>query len=564
LGAGACKNSKAIAKAKTNEPSDSKKEVIFGSLYVGACAERSKGNLQEALKLFSECLKTDSSSAPAHYEIASIQKMLGNNEAALPPARFAAEADPKNEWYQLLYIDCLNGLRQFSKALKVREQLSKNFPTKSEFKEDLAIQYAVMGQYEKSFHIYEELEKNYGTNEQLTLNKVKLLKSQHKFKEAEVELKKLSASSPNEPRYYAYLAEHYLEQNDLSKAKDMYDRILILDPSNIDIHLALHDFYAKQGKDAEAYEHLKLAMKHPDLDLETKTSIVSSYYRQSESGSELVKRQGLELATIFIQINPNATQANALYADFLRLDKKYKEAASYYYKAAKEEKRDFRVWDNLLFIDNELNLFDSLEHHSATAIELFPNQPINYIYNGVANTQLKNYTKAIQSLRSGVDYVVDNKALLIQFYSALGDAYYYLKDYPNSDLSFEKALKEDSDNTYVLNNYAYYLSVRNQDLEKAERFSKRSNDLQPNNKNYMDTYGWILFQQKKYSTAEEWLKNASKMGAKNATILEHYGDVLFMLGKKEEALQQWEAAKIAGGNSEALLKKIKDKKIDVN
>jgi len=251
-----------------------------------------------------------------------------------------------------------------------------------------------------------------------------------------------------------------------------------------------------------------------------------------------------------------------LFADFLRLDKKNAEAAVYYYKAAVNEKKDFRIWDNLLFVDNELNRYDSLERHSDQAMELFPNQPVNYIYNGVANTQLRNYQKAVRSLNAGIDFVVDNKALLIQFYSALGDAYYYLREYLNSDQAFDKALREDSDNTYVLNNYAYYLSLRNEQLEKAEKLSRKSNVLKPNNRNYMDTYGWILFQEKKYTEADQWLGNAAKMGSNSATILEHYGDNLFQLGKKEEAVKQWEAAKAAGGSSPVLLKKIKEKKFN--
>jgi tetratricopeptide (TPR) repeat protein len=196
------------------------------------------------------------------------------------------------------------------------------------------------------------------------------------------------------------------------------------------------------------------------------------------------------------------------------------------------------------------------------AIEYFPSQPVNYLYNGVANSQLKNYAKAILSLKDGLEFVIDNKALKIQFLSALGDAYFYMRNYDLSDAAFDEALKIDSDNTYVLNNYAYYLSLRNQNLSKAEKYSKRTNELQPNNRNYMDTYGWILYQQKKFKEAEEWLSGAAKLGPKNPTILEHYGDVLFKLGKIEDARKYWQDALNAGGDSEALLKKVKEKKLD--
>jgi len=560
---GGCKAKKTVDTADTaGSPVKSKNAAMFDYFYVTGCHERAKGNLKEALEVFVECLKIDPENAAVHYEMATLSKLLGRPEQALKHARVCAVADAKNEWYQLLYIDCLTDTKQHAQALKIREILVKNFPEKNEFREDLAINYAMLGLYDKSFRIYDDLEKNYGISEQLTLNKVKLLKSQNKLKEAEGELLRLSSTDTLQGRYYALLADFYLEQNDLAGAKKMYDRILIVDPSNADIHLALHDYYTKTGEAAKAYEQLKLALLNPELELGVKASIVGSYYMKAENRSESARQQGMELAGIVLKTHPSSTEANALFGDFLRLEKKNAEAANYYYKAAINEKKDFRIWDNLLFIDNELNRFDSLEKHSALAMELFPNQPANYIYNGVANTQLRNYQKAVSSLKAGIDFVVDNRALLIQFYSAMGDAYYYLRDYSNSDKAFDQALREDADNTYVLNNYAYYLSLRNEQLEKAERLSKKSIELQPNNKNYMDTYGWILFQEKKYTQADEWLSKAAKMGTRNPTILEHYGDNLYMLGRKEEALQQWEAAKAAGGNSPGLLKKIKEKKIN--
>jgi hypothetical protein len=48
---------------------------------------------------------------------------------------------------------------------------------------------------------------------------------QKKFKETEQELLRLSNSDKTEPRYYAYLADFYIEQNKLDEAKLMYDKI---------------------------------------------------------------------------------------------------------------------------------------------------------------------------------------------------------------------------------------------------------------------------------------------------------------------------------------------------
>lgn len=547
--------------AKPTPDTTNRNQVALDYAYVNGCTERMKGNLQEALKIFEECKKISPTNAAVHYELGTIYKLLGNNNQAIANAKFCAEAEPSNEWYQLLLIDCYNVQKQYAQSVKVREALVKRFPEKVEFKEDLAIEYIFLGQYDKSLKIYDDLEKIYGVNEQLTLNKVKILKGLKKNKEAEAELIRLSDANKNESRYYSYLADFYIELNDQEKAKAMYDKILVLDPDNTTVNLELHDYYSAKGNDAEAFTYLKKAFRNPGLEVSVKASITNSFYERAKQRPEdIFKEQGMELAKIMLEVHPNEPESNALYADFLMLDKKSKEASGYYYLAAINEHRNSNIWFNLLSIDNELVRYDSLEHHSKLALELFPSQPLFYFYNGFANNQQRNYGKAVQSYKDGLEFVVDDKSLLLRFYSNLGDAYYNVKDYPKSDKAFDDALKIDADNTYVLNNYAYYLSIRNENLEKAEKFSKRTNDIQPNNRNYMDTYGWILFQEKKYKEAEEWLANASKLGPKNPTILEHYGDVLYKLNKPAEAVSQWEAAKQAGGSSENLLKKIKDKK----
>jgi len=532
-------------------------------MYVDACSERMKGNLQQALQLFNACKKIDPSSIPVKYELATIYKIQGNYNDAIPNAKACAIAQPDNEWYQLLLIDCYNGVKQYDQSIKLREALVKNFPLKTEFKEDLAIAYTLVGQYDKAYKIYESLEKIYGVSEQITLNKVKLLKGQKKLNEAETELTKLSNSNKNEYRYFSYLADFYIEIQSFEKAKKMYDKMLLIDPNNPIINLALHDYYSSQGKYDEAFAYLKKAFLNPDLEINTKASIAVSFYKRSvEMEDSKIRDQGFELSKIMLLVSPNAAPSLSLYADFLALKKDHKESAKYYYLAVIRDRQNYATWKKLLLAEYELGSFDSLEHHSNSAMELFPSQAQTYLYNGISNLQLKNYRKAVQTLNDGIEFVVDNKFLLLDFYRALGDANYYLKDYLKSDRAFEDALKIDSDNTYVLNNYAYFLCLRNENLERAEKLSKKTIDLDPNNKNYLDTYGWILFQRKKYAEAVKFLEAAAKGNSKNANILEHFGDALYRTNKTEEAFAQWNLAKQAGGNSESLINKIKNKKIN--
>lgn len=564
--AAACKTSKQGTSTTPGTASSKEKglseqdQVKFGAMFVDACKERMKGNVEVAENIFRECLKIDPNSSAVKYELGNIYRFNGMYDNALKYAKDCANQDVKNEWYQLLYIECLHNKRQYAAAADIYSRLVKNYPERPEFYEGLAAEYMYGGNYDKSYKTYDDIEKRFGKNEVFTLNKIKLLKQQKKTGEAEAELKSLIQTDPTEARYYTYLAEFYQETSQNDKAIATYEQILKIDPNNPMVHLALADYYKQQNNKEKFNQEVKTAFENPDLDVDAKLKILISYYEYTEQYPEYIP-QAYELCEIMVKIHPSAAESHSIYADFLARDKKMKEACIEYSKAARLDKSRFKIWNKVMYMQYDLGQFDSLGVYSAEAMELFPNQPNPYFFNGVANLQLKQYQKAVSALHDGLEFVYNDNALLMQFYANLGDAYNYLKEYDKSDKTFDDALKVDPDNTYILNNYAYFLSLRKQNLEKAEKFSRRSNELSPNNRSYIDTYGWILYQLGKYQEAEEWLGRAAKIGAKNAVILEHYGDALYKVNKKEEAVSYWKEAKAAGQGSELLDKKIAEKKL---
>jgi tetratricopeptide (TPR) repeat protein len=561
----ACKSKKAtsVSDPKASHSlntGNSNGQVRFAGLYVDGCVQRMKGNLNEALQLFNECVKIDPTSLPVCYELGTIYKLLGANDKALENAKLCANGDQKNEWYQLLLIACYHSTKQFAQSVKVYENLIKNFPSKSEFKEDLAIEYALLGQYDKALKQYDELEKQYGTSEQLSLNKIKLLKEQKKNTEVEKEYKRLIEVHPGEAHYYGYLAEYYQESGRSKEAKEMFDKVLQMDPKNVTIHLALSNYYRENGDEIKAYEELRLAFLNPDLDVDTKYKIGLSYFDNAPQNT-LYQKQGKELSKILVDVHPSSGESHSLYANFLLNERNLKEAAKHFAIATHFDKTGYGMWEQLLYLENDLGLYDSLEKHSAEALEIFPTNPIPYFFNGVSNYNLKNFKKSVQSLTDGLEFVINNKSLMIDFYKILGDGHNQLKDFDKSDKAYEDALKIDSDNLYVLNNYSYFLSLRKQKLERAEKLSRRTNEIKPNTKNYMDTYGWILYQMERFTEAVDWLGRSAAIPPPSAVVHEHYGDALFKIGKIDEAVNEWQKAKDAGGSGELLVKKLKDKRL---
>ena len=545
---------------KTNTLSQSQK-LDNSYDFIDACKEKILGNYDKAIADFSSCAKTDPSNSAALYEIAGIYYLQKNYKAALPYIETAVKLDPNNVWYQLLYANMLIAGHRYKDATEIYEKLSKTYPENLEYFYNMTDGYLYLGKYNDAIKVYNDIEAKTGVSEELSIQKEKIYVEQKKIDKAIDEIQKLINAFPSEPDYYNNLAYLYLSNKMDDKAFEVYQKIISIDPNNSNVHLSLADYYRIKGDNEKSFNELKLAFSNPNLEIDTKVKILLTYYDFSEK-SDSLKTQAYTLLDLLIKANPNEAKAYSIYADFLYRDKKVTEAKDQYLKVIALDSSKYVIWKQLLMLESELNDNIALEKLSKRAIELFPDRDGVYFYNGAANYYLKKYDEAITSLNYGILLTADDDNLKKSFYTYLGDSYYAKKDYKNAFSYYDKVLDIDPKFIYVLNNYSYYLALRNEDLDKAERMAKKAVDLYPDNASYLDTYGWVLYKQTKYSEAESSIKKAlDNKGNSSSVILEHYGDIMFKLGKADNALEYWKKAKETGTGSEFLEKKISDKKL---
>lgn len=535
-------------------------EIEYKNAYFEALREKTLGNLEQAAKYFSKCIQHDPSNAAAKYELASIYSQLNRLPEATVYSKEAYEADNANEWYATLYAQCLQRKQQYNDAAKVLEKTARLNKNKPDLLYNWANALTMAGKYKDALKVYDEVEKDLGLNEEIVEQKQRIYLKLGNLEKAAEEIQKLVELNPHEPRYLGMIADLYNVNGQHQKALEYFEKILAIDPENGFVHLSLADYYRTQGNKQRSEEELKKAFSNPQVDIDLKMRILINYFEVSEK-DESQKPLANELLDLLIKSHPNEAKSYSIQGDFLYREKKVKEARDAFKKALELDNSRFVIWNQLLLLDSELSDFEDMYHSGKQAIELFPNQPNIYLFTGLACMQKKLHQEAIENLKTGVDLVIDNEPLKAQFYSYLGDSYHAVKDHSNSDNSYEQSLKLDPNNIYVLNNYSYYLSLRNEKLDRAEEMSKKANTLEPNTANYEDTYAWILYKQSKFEDAKFWLeKSLGNGGAGNATILEHLGDVYFKLNDSNKALEYWNKAKQKGG-SELLEKKIKDVKL---
>jgi tetratricopeptide (TPR) repeat protein len=530
-------------------------------LFIDATRERLLGNPSNAAELFKECLKIDANNAAAMYELGTIYFNARKDNEAIALITNAIKIDPKNEWYRMLLADIYSQLGKNADAAKVLETLVNDYPKKPEFLYEWATELLKAGKYEEGIKVYNRIEESLGITEEISIQKHSIYLSMKQGEKAAEEIKKLIASFPDNSRYLGILADLYTSLGKKDEAFALYEKMEKMNPSDPLLHLSLANYHREKGDKEKSYQELKKAFENPDLDIDTKINILLSYYVLTEVNKELTS-QALELTEILVAVHPKEGKAHAMHADFLFREGKMKEAQTAFRKTIELDNSKFLVWSSLLQVDYTLGDYDGLLKESNEALELFPTQAIVYLFNGIAHMQLKNYDDAISILNSGVAYAKKDKQLSGQFYSSLGDAYNFVKKHTESDAAYEKALEIDPANSTVLNNYAYYLSLRKENMDRAEAMSKKSNELEPNNASFEDTYGWIMYQQSKFTEAKEWIGKALKSSEKPSGVeYEHYGDVLWQLGEIDAAKEYWNKAKVAGGGSDLLNKKLSEGKL---
>ena len=114
-----------------------------------------------------------------------------------------------------------------------------------------------------------------------------------------------------------------------------------------------------------------------------------------------------------------------------------------------------------------------------------------------------------------------------------------------------------------LNNYAYYLSERGEQLQKAEDMSYKTVKAEPRNSTYLDTYAWILFMENRYTEAKVYIEQALQNmdeSMDNSVILEHAGDIYVQNQEIDKALEYWGTAFEKKPDNDLLDRKIKLKK----
>ena len=547
------------AKQRVSLTDQRKAEYIF----VQAQSEKLKGNYDSFYELLSHAHAIDSTNTAISFYL-GMSKLRMNNatkescEQGLALMKKHFDAQPEDLYETTFYSDANMQLGHPEEALRAIKVLNEYNPNRLELQVRLAEAYSQSGDYAQSNATYDSIAALFGNAIQITSSKIENYMAMNDSAGALREMRGLLATAPRNDSYNIAMSSLFQHYGKSDSALYYLDRAQEYAPDNGYIYLARAEYYSQTGDSVGYEQQIYNALTAEQLDVDSKLGVLLGYIRQQLAREDTTQRIN-NLFTVLIQQHPHEAKIHQLYSEYLYARKDIKGAIEQLAYSLDVNPTDAESWRNMVILNMMDDNYADAVKASEKALEYNPDNVDLRRYVAGCYYQMEEYDKAIASYVETLS-MVDSTELVLraEIITGLGDIYSQIKDTVKAIECYERALELDPLNSGALNNYAYFLAQRGEDLDRAERMAALAVKDDPENANFIDTYAWVFFAKKDYEKALLYIKQAVELDEDNH-LLEHYGDILWFIGEKDQAIEQWNKALEEDPDNEVLQRKVKDK-----
>jgi tetratricopeptide (TPR) repeat protein len=228
----------------------------------------------------------------------------------------------------------------------------------------------------------------------------------------------------------------YSNSNQEEKALEVAKRLETEIPTSDWAQVGLFKFHLNNNEGEKAVLSMNTVLKSTKIDSKIKHRIINEFLIFTKNNPQY--DADLEKAISYFDGDKTANVAKEI-GKFYQNKKDWDKALKYYELENKNNPDNLETTLLLFQAYAEKQQFEVLSAKADALIELYPLQPELYYFSGLASNQLKNFKKAKEILEVGIDYLVDNLQLAINFNIQLGEAYNGLGDPKKKESYFQKA-----------------------------------------------------------------------------------------------------------------------------
>lgn len=550
---------------KENNGGDGSTDRRYQYFFIEAMRQQSMGNYASAYELLTHAKDIDGNKPEVYYYLAMYLAQMEKDSLALTSLEKAVSLAPKNETYQERLAQFYIGNGKFDKATEAYTRLCDEHSYRTDAMKILLQLYQQEKNYTKMLEVINRIEQVDGESEDLTLSKVRVYELMNKPENAHKALKELADNHPYDINYQIMLGNWLLQNNKADEAYSIFTKALKEEANNPYAQSSLYDYYKQHGDSAKAADMMEKILVSTEQSIENKLQFVREAIKENEQhGGDSIKM--LSLFNRMIAASPEETDIRELEVAYMKM-KKFPIAAidstltSLLNIAPDNASARFQLLQNKWSSDD----WDSIIALSEPGTQYNPEEMVFYYFTGLAYYQKGEDDKALTFFQKGVAEINDKSSsdIVSDFYCIMGDILFKKGKATEAFAAYDSCLQWKPDNISCLNNYAYYLSLNNLNLKKAEEMSVKTIQAEPTSATYLDTYAWILFLEGRYEEAKMYIDQAisnDSTDESSADVYEHAGDIHAMAGDIDKAVEYWKQAQKRGSESKILARKIKQRK----
>jgi tetratricopeptide (TPR) repeat protein len=398
-------------------------------------------------------------------------------------------------------------------------------------------------------------------------------------------VEKLLELDPSNLRLQKLLIESYLKTNKNDEAILLADDALSMFPDDLTLIEYKGNAKANQNKWEEAAKEYQKLIKS-DLPFEAKMRIAGGFVTEAAKDSSIIpiaKNLLLE-----IEKDTSDWQTNVFLAEVALVENNDSLALKYFKNATVFAPWNAHIWSRFGLLLFESQKYDETIAEMKTAVNNFPDDFVINLILGLSLSQQNDIDGAARALEHAVRLnpndlmalhaygftlnqqkrpdaalIYLEKALFlapdnIQILGTMGMIYDGMKNYEMTDSLYKRALEIDSLDVLVSNNYAYSLSERGVELDKALKMAEFAVEMQPKNASYLDTIGWVYFKLGNFDKAIGFIEQAIELDSENATLYDHLADIYVKMNNKEKAIEFYKKALLLDPEIENVNEKLEE------
>ncbi len=533
------------------------KEREAKSAYIEAIEAFVNDEFDQATILLLEAYNESSPNAGISFALADVYFMQDDLPNAAFYGKEAVQLTPENKWYRFKLAEIYRAAGQNQATLDELITLLTFHPDDYDALFMLADTQNDYGHYLQSNQTLNKILRLTGPNPVVLIRKFENFKALNAPDSALIQLESLRDVEPDNQNTLNLLAGYYERVGRIGESKKVLMDALYRNARDTESLINLSSLYIDEAKWDSAGTLLGNFVSDPIISAEQKYMIAQFMYvrHQQDLNNIQLQIETARILDLYTKNESNYGPAFTLAGQFFSMIDETLKAVEMLEIANNLVPEDDIAWRlRLQLLLSEKRYDDAIEVGIEANVHVPEDAFIQYFV-GTAFMLNSDSKKAITWLENAAR-APSRRPFKSIIYGILGDAQSDLDNNKEADRVYELALRYDPKNHNAMNNYAYNLSIREENLDRAKELALRAIELDAENAAYLDTVGWVYFKLGDFDRARRFIKASIDTGLASAEVFEHLGDVYEALGNLVDAKKWWKQALDLDGTRTHLIDKI--------